>query len=165
VMLNGRRRGVNSRLGLQSWIVYRIEPREEAEELCARGLAFGFRRTGSLSAYRTEEGFRAGLEEARLLTEHGVVGRSAVEREPLLREGLTGPCTSRVVAGAGADGLEVDGRGGLLRPAAVHAGRAAARGPRLGAGQPCGAYRARYSGGVPGAGHRGARGSRSPGRR
>ena len=113
MMLKGRRRGVNSRLGLQSWIVYRIEPREEAEELCARGLAFGFRRTGSLSAYRTEEGFRAGLEEVRLLTEHGVVGRSAVEREPLLREGLTGPCTSRVVAGAGADGLEVDGRGGF----------------------------------------------------
>jgi D-amino-acid dehydrogenase len=109
------------------------------EELCARGLAFGFRRSGSLSAYRTEEGFREGLEEARLLTEHGVeaqplVGRSAVEREPLLREGLAGAVYFpqdahldparlvlellrwaesegvRVVAGAGADGLEVDGR-------------------------------------------------------
>ncbi len=108
------------------------------EELSQQGLAFDLQRSGSLSAYRTEEGFREALEEVTLLAEHGVearplAGRAALEREPLLREGLAGAVYFphdahldpaqlvqelsrraelegvRLVSGAAADTLEVRG--------------------------------------------------------
>lgn len=78
-------------------VLVRLQQRSLAlyEDLSSRGLAFGFQRTGSLSSYRTAEGFREGLAEAELLARHGVefeplAGRWALEREPLLRDGLAG---------------------------------------------------------------------------